>query len=93
MLGIPIGAVMTGRRRALKLSQLIETPVRSAVAHLHGCRALRSSSWKVRRYELAGSQSAYLLRQQGTVDAYAGREPSCLLGLPGSPTAVPTDTG
>jgi hypothetical protein len=45
MLGIPTGTVMTARHRALKLSQLIETPARSAVAHLHGCRALHSSSW------------------------------------------------
>jgi hypothetical protein len=59
--------VMTARHSALKFSRLIETPVRSAVVHLHGCRALRSSSWNVRRYELAKSQSAYLLRQQGTV--------------------------
>ena len=35
MLRIPIGAVMTARHRALKLSQLIETPIRSAVAHLY----------------------------------------------------------
>jgi hypothetical protein len=55
---------MTARHSALKLSELIETPVRSAVADLHGCRVLRSSSWNVRRYELAGSQSAYLLRQK-----------------------------
>jgi hypothetical protein len=49
MLGIPIGTVMTARHRALKLSQLIETPARSAVAHLHGCRALLFASVKIAR--------------------------------------------
>jgi hypothetical protein len=43
MPGIPIGAVMTARHSALKLSELIETPVRSAVAYLHGCRVLALS--------------------------------------------------
>ena len=52
MLGIPIAAVMTARHSPLKFSQLIETPVRSAVAHLHGCRTLRSSSWKALSREL-----------------------------------------